>query len=291
MIKDQASRLRDISKIKRLTQEHLHPVRRIAVTSGKGGVGKSNFSLNLGLCMQSLGKRALLVDADTNLANIDILLGINPKYTLTDAILGDKFISDILVEGPQGLRILPAGSGAVEMVGLDEVVLDRLERGLSELEQHQDIIILDTGAGISEGVIEFASSSDEAIVITTPEPTAITDAYAAIKVISARNAAVKLYLLVNMARSLDEAEEVSRKIRLVVENYLSLGIETLGHLPLDENVPRAVSRQTPFLLAYPRCPAAVNIMMIARRLLKLPAREGVRGTLFKHLLSRGGSSD
>jgi flagellar biosynthesis protein FlhG len=269
-MRDQASKLRDMHKLKRLTQEHLHPVRRMAVTSGKGGVGKSNISLSLSLCFQKLGKRTLLVDADTNLANIDILLGINPPFTLADAILGDQFIMDVLVQGPEGLRILPAGSGVVELVGLDDMVADRLEQCLSELERSQDMIILDTGAGISEGVVEFASGSDEVIIITTPEPTAITDAYAAIKVISSRNAAAKLYLLVNQARQLDEANEVARKISLVVENYLAISIETLGWLPADPHVPQAVSRQTPFILAYPRCPAAVNLMMMARRLLKLP---------------------
>lgn len=289
MINDQAARLRDLSRqvgIKRLTQEHLHPVRRIAVTSGKGGVGKSNVSLNLGLCFQLLGRRTLLVDADTNLANIDILLGLHPKYTLADAILGDQFIPDIVVDGPHGLRVLPAGSGVVDMLGLDEVIWERIERGLFELEKRHDLILFDTGAGISEGVVEFASGSDEVIVITTPEPTAITDAYAAIKVIHHRNAAVKIYLLVNLARHQEEAEEVAKKIRLVVENYLSLQIDYLGFLPFDAHVSQAVSRQTPFLFAHPRCPAAVNLKGIARKLLALPGREGERGSLFRSLFGR-----
>ncbi len=286
MIKDQASRLRDLSKIKRLTQEHLHPVRRIAVTSGKGGVGKSNISLSLGICFQKLGRRTLLVDADTNLANIDILLGISPKYTLTDAILKDQFMADILVEGPLGLKILPAGSGVLEMVGLEEVVQDRIERGLREIEQRHDLIILDTGAGISEGVVEWASGSDEVIIVTTPEPTAITDAYAAIKVISARNLAVKMLLLVNLARNQEEAEEVARKIKLVVENYLTVSLEFIGFIPADVHVPQAVHRQTPFAICYPRCPAAINLTMIARRLLKLPDPKNPQGSLFRNLFYR-----
>ncbi|RJP81633.1 MAG: MinD/ParA family protein [Candidatus Zixiibacteriota bacterium] len=285
MIKDQASKLRDLSKIKRLTDEHLHPVRRLAVTSGKGGVGKSNLSLNLGLAWQKLGRRTLLVDADTNLANIDILLGITPKYTLADAILRGAFIADVLVDGPEGLRILPAGSGVVEMVGLDDLVQDRLVRGLEELEKSRDLVLLDTGAGIHEGVVELAGGCDEVIFVTTPEPTAITDAYAAIKVISSRNAAIKPYLLVNQARSSEESEEVSRKICLVVENYLAIHLEPLGFLPLDPHVPQAVARQTPFLLAYPRCPASLNLMMIARRLLKLPPSNS-GGTLFRQLFFR-----
>jgi flagellar biosynthesis protein FlhG len=285
-MKDQASKLRDIHRIKRLTAEQLRPVRRLAVTSGKGGVGKSNVSLNLALCFQKLGRRTLLVDADTNLANIDILLGINPEFTLADAILKDQFIMDVLVQGPEGLRILPAGSGVVELVGLDEMVADRLSVALSELERHQDLIVLDTGAGISEGVVEFASGSDEVIIITTPEPTAITDAYAAIKVISSRNAAAKLYLLVNQAKSKEEADEVGRKISLVVENYLATTLETLGWLPSDPHVPQSVARQTPFLLACPRCPASTHLMMIARRLLRLPVQFTGR-TFFHNFLGAG----
>jgi flagellar biosynthesis protein FlhG len=286
MIKDQASKLRDLSKISRLTEEHLRPVRRLAVTSGKGGVGKSNISLNLGLCLQRLGRRVLLVDADTNLANIDILMGLTPKYTLVDAVLRGQFISDVVMDGPEGLRILPAGSGVVEMVGLDDVIRERLARGLEELEKSRDLVILDTGAGIHEGVVEFASGCDEVIFVTTPEPTAITDAYAAIKVISNRNPAVKPYLLVNQARDQEEAEEVSRKIRLVVENYLAITLESLGFLPADPHVPRAVARQMPFILAFPRCQAALNLTMIARRLLKLPPRSSSGGSLFSQLLTR-----
>lgn len=263
----------------------MHPVRRIAVTSGKGGVGKSNFSLNLGLCFQALGRRSLLIDADTNLANIDILMGINPKYTLADAVLGNQFIPDVVVEGPHGLKILPAGSGVVELIGLDEVVQNRLESGLTDLERDRDLVIFDTGAGISEGVVDYAASADEVIVMTTPEPTAITDAYAAIKVISSRNVAVKFFLLVNLARSGEEAEDVARKIKLVVENYLALNVESLGYIPTDPHIPRAVAKQQPFLLTYPRCPASLNLMMIARRLLKLPMMDR-NISLFNYLFAR-----
>ncbi|MCX6640528.1 MAG: MinD/ParA family protein [bacterium] len=287
MINDQAARLRDISRLKNRADgaTTLSPVRRIAITSGKGGVGKSNFSLNLGICFQKLGKRALLIDADTNLANIDILLGISPKFTLADAVLGDRFITEVLFDGPEGLKILPGGSGIIELVGLEQVMQDRLENSMYELEKGQDIVLLDTGAGISEGVVEFASAADEVIVITTPEPTAITDAYAAIKVISARNQAVKFYILVNFARSEDEAREVARNIKLVVENYLAIDIEILGYLPLDTHVQHAVAQQKPFLLAHPRCPASLNLNMIARRLLRLNQPHRPRGSLFRHLFA------
>lgn len=288
MINDQAARLRDISRFKSKAEKHLHPVRRIAVTSGKGGVGKSNVSLNLSICFQKMGKRTLLVDADTNLANIDVLLGISPKYTLADAVLGDQFLKDILVSGPEGLKILPAGSGVIELLGLESVVQDRLERGMADLEAGQDIVLLDTGAGISEGVVEFASGADDVIIITTPEPTAITDAYAAIKVISTRNVAVKFHLLVNLAKNRDQADEVAHKIKLVVENYLAMDIDMLGYLPVDAHIPQAVAQQKPLLVAHPRSPAALNLEMIARRLLRLPVPKSDRGSIFHQVFRRGG---
>jgi flagellar biosynthesis protein FlhG len=288
MINDQAAKLRDLAKFKSNAEKHLRPVRRIAVTSGKGGVGKSNVSLNLGICFQKMGRRALLVDADLNLANIDILLGITPKYTLADAVLGDRFLKDILVEGPEGLRILPAGSGVIELLGLDSVVQDRLEHGMAELEAGQDLVILDTGAGISEGVVEFASGADDIIVVTTPEPTAITDAYAAIKVISSRNVAVTFHLLVNFAQNKEQADDVARKIKLVVQNYLALDIDVLGHIPVDIHIPQAVAQQKPLLQVHPRSPAARHLEMIARRLLRLPASKADRGSIFHQIFRRGG---
>ena len=287
MIVDQATKLRDISKLKKQTEKHLRPVRRIAVTSGKGGVGKSNFSLNLAICFQKLGQRTLLVDADTNLANIDILLGIHPQYTLADVVLGDRFIKAIILDGPEGLKILPAGSGVVEMLGLDSVILDRLERGISDIEHDRDAIIIDTGAGIAEGVVDYAVGADEVVVITTPEPTAITDAYAAIKVISSKNQALKFHLLVNLVSSKREADEVARKIKLVVENYLAMNLNILEYIPSDAHIPKAVAEQKPFLLSNPRCSAALNIMKVARELLKLPVTNTNTGSLFKHIFSIG----
>ncbi|TKJ42246.1 hypothetical protein CEE37_00790 [candidate division LCP-89 bacterium B3_LCP] len=283
MINDQAARLRDISRLKRATEEHLRPVRRIAITSGKGGVGKSNISINLGICFQRLKRRVLLVDADTNLANIDILLGLSPKYTLGDAVIGGQFLTDILLSGPEGLKILPASSGITELVGLDEVVADRLDNAMAQLESGQDAVILDTGAGISPTVVQFASGADEVIVVTTPEPTAITDAYATIKVISSRNPALKFHLLVNFAKNRQQAEEVARKIQLVVENYLTVKINTLGFIPFDAHVPQAVARQKPFVLTNPHCPASLNINLIARKLLRLPVEKKNGGSVFRHL--------
>ncbi|MFH1861253.1 MAG: P-loop NTPase [bacterium] len=236
--------------------------------------------------LSAVGSKTLLIDADTNLANIDILLGINPQYTLADAILGNQFMTDILIEGPKGLKILPAGSGVPDLVGLDKVVVNRLEQSFGDLEKGNDIVLLDTGAGISEEVVDFARSADEVIIITTPEPTAITDAYAAIKVISAHGAAVKFYLLVNFAKNQSEANEVARKFQLVVENYLAFSIEPLGYIPLDEHIPQAVSRQTPFTLAFPRCAASQHLMIIARRLLKLPIQHDHHKPFLLNLFGR-----
>lgn len=305
---DQAAKLRNLMKSdphlrsKRQTGQQYSPVRRIAVTSGKGGVGKSNFSLNLGICFQMLERRTLLVDADTNLANIDILLGIHPQYTLADAIIGDRSLPEVIIQGPQNLSILPAASGVVELVGLNEVIRNRLEsaladiclrrlpgmsaegitselwafgeKGMGEGYFSPDMVIFDTSAGISSAVVDLVGRmADEVIVITTPEPTAITDAYAAIKVISrtaepsSTERSMKFYLIVNFANNEKEASEVARKIKLVVENYLTLQLHYLGFLPVDRSIPASVAQQKPFLLNYPKCPASRNLKMIARRLL------------------------
>jgi len=285
MINDQAASLRDLAKFKDQADKMMRPVRRLAITSGKGGVGKSNFSLNLSICLQKLGQRTLLIDADTNLANIDILMGIHPEFTLADVILGDKFVKDVLIKGPEGIQILPAGSGVIEMVGLDNIIQERIDQGMIELEQEFDFILLDTGAGIAEGVVDCAAGADEVVVVTTPEPTAITDAYAAIKVISSKNPAIKFHLLVNMAKNADEAIDVYKKIQLVVENYLALQLDSLGYLPRDNFLIKAVARQQPFVLTYPKCPTAMNVAMIARRILKLPTTEKTGGSLFRKLFT------
>ena len=247
--------------------------RIIAITSGKGGVGKSNFALNLAIALSRLGRRVLLFDADINLANIDILLGMSPRYTLRDVILEGKDILDTVVEGPSGIRIVPACSGAADLLDLDGPIKERLMREFEVLQSTADILLVDTAAGLSQNVMDFILSADEVIVMTTPEPTAITDAYAMVKVIAAhasesgqkRNVPIKL--LINFVRSRSEAEEIFEKLSLVITHFLNLSVENLGFLVIDKNIPRAVEHQSPFLLSYPTTAATVCIHSIARRII------------------------
>ena len=240
--------------------------RVIAITSGKGGVGKSNFALNLAIALSRLGKRVLLFDADINLANIDVLLGMSPRYTLRDVVLEGKEISDTVVEGPSGIKIVPACSGAADLLDLDGPTKERLMRAFEALQSTADILLVDTAAGLSQNVMDFILSADEVIVVTTPEPTAITDAYAMVKVISGQKRNIPIKLLINFVRSRSEAEEIFEKLSLVITHFLNLSVENLGCLVIDKNIPRAVEHQSPFLLSYPTTAAAVCIHSIARRI-------------------------
>lgn len=242
--------------------------RRICVTSGKGGVGKSNFALNAAIALAALKKRVLLIDADTNLANLDILLGLNPAADLSDVIAGERTLREIIISGPGGVDILPGSSGVVEMLDLDNLVQLRMIEAFIELESAYEFIIIDTGAGLNPSIVSYVTRSDEMVLITNPEPTSIADAYAMIKIMSHHNPALPIRLVVNLVKSAEQAAEVFERINLVVQNFLNLPILSLGYLPHDPNIPRAVAMQKPFLLAFPKSPASVVMGMMVRKLLQ-----------------------
>lgn len=263
--------------------------RKIAVTSGKGGVGKSNVSLNLAIAYGKLQKKVLLIDADTNLANIDILLGLHARKTLGDVVLGSAFFSEVLMHGPAGVQILPGSSGMVEMMEHDSAAHDKLIAAFEEFERIYDIIIIDTGAGISENVIRFIISVDDAILVTNSEPTSIADAYAMIKIITHRDASIPIHLVVNLAVGRNNAEETFEKLQLAVRNFLDNDIDFLGFIPLDPNVPLAVAKQVPFITLFPRCTASNMLMMMARKLLKISSKDQEdKGFLQKLFTVKGG---
>jgi len=239
----------------------------LSVTSGKGGVGKSNYALNMAIVLAGMKQKVLLIDADTNLANLDILLGINPRYNLSDVITSDQFMRDIIIPGPGGIDILPGSSGVLEMLDIEDEVQNRLIDSYAELEQEYNYIIIDTGAGLTPSIISYVISSDEVIIITNSEPTAITDAYAMIKVISSQNPLLGIRVLINMVDSQQEAADTFERLNLVVQNFLSVSVDYLGFVPTDSNVVRAVARQTPFVLQYPRSPASAALRLTTRKLL------------------------
>jgi flagellar biosynthesis protein FlhG len=239
----------------------------LAVTSGKGGVGKTNIVTNLAIALARQGARVLVLDGDLGLANVDLLLGIAPQYDLQDMILGDRRIEDIVLEGPDGIRVVPASSGVEELANLDEYRTECLLRSLSDIEGDLDLILIDTPSGIGTHAVALSQAADEIIVVTTPEPTSFSDAYAMIKVLTQRALKCVPALLVNQANSENEALEVSRRVQAVAKRFLNIDVEYWGFVLADESVPKSVIRQEPFLSTYPYCPASSCINQLALRVL------------------------
>jgi flagellar biosynthesis protein FlhG len=255
------------------------PRRRIvAVTSGKGGVGKTNIVTNLAIALSRQGIRVLVVDGDLGLANVDLLLGIAPQYDLQDVILGTRALSDVVLEGPDGIRILPASSGVEELANLDEYRTEVLIRSLADLEDDVDLILIDCPSGIGRNAVSLAQVADPILVVTTPEPTAFSDAYAMIKVLSRRSIKCVPALVVNEAASEEEAAAVAKRVGSVAKRFLNLDIEYWGAILADESVPKSVLRQEPFLSTYPYSPASTCIYQLARRVLGMAPKEPQPGS-------------
>lgn len=261
---DQAERLRAIVKE---NMTNVNPARVITITSGKGGVGKTNFAVNLGITLAKLGQKVLLVDADLGLANVDVMLGMIPKYNLGHVLLGEKKIADIIINGPEGMKIIPSGSGMYKLANLGEKKLAQCLASLNELEKTTDIILIDTGAGLSKGVLKFVLAAGEVIIITTPEPTAITDAYGIIKVIAGTKRDLPIRVVVNMVKNEKEAGEVMQRLSAVSQRFLGMELVRLGFIPLDTVVSKAVKEQQPFVLGHPRSAVAQSINQIADQLI------------------------
>lgn len=241
--------------------------RVITVTSGKGGVGKSNISVNLAVQLSRLGKRVIILDADFGLANVEIMLGIRPKYTLADLMFHGVKLREIITNGPENIGFISGGSGIAELANMTRDQLDALRNMLYDLDALADIIIVDTGAGISDSVLEFVAASSEVILVTTPEPTSIMDSYALLKTLSKKSAfhesETKIKMITNRVDSKQEAAELFKKLNSVTANYLQIHLEYLGAIPLDPNVSRAVIRQSPVSLTYPNTRAAIAMRELA----------------------------
>lgn len=241
--------------------------RSLAITSGKGGVGKTNFSLNVAIGLSEMGKRVLVLDADIGLSNVGLLSGIDPPHTIEDAILGEKTLSEVLVDGPSGVKILSGGSGVPTLSHMDDPTRRQLIREVRALGHRFDFTLIDTGTGLFPQVTDFVLSCREIIMVTTAEPPAITDTYAMIKFILRERPDAEIKLLVNMTRSPRESEEVFDKLNLVVNHFLKREIGYLGFLPADRNIPKAVLSHRPFMLAYPNTKGTKSVRRIAGRLL------------------------
>lgn len=217
--------------------------RIIAITSGKGGVGKTNIVANLGFALCRTGKKVLIFDADLGLGNLDILIGISPRYNLSHVLNGDKQLADIIVDGPGNLKILPASSGIQELTQLSDAQKLSLSRAMNSILGGFDILLIDTAAGISSDVLYFNASAQEIMVVVTPEPTSITDAYALIKILSMKYREKNFKLIVNSATSTREADEVFRQLNLVTTRFLDVSVEYFGSVLLDDNVKKGVKKQ------------------------------------------------
>ncbi len=255
---DQASRLRkmfDSGKTEPENKSNNTSSRVIAVASGKGGVGKTNVSVNLGVSLQKMEKEVLLLDADMGMANVDVLIGITPRYNLGHVLEDKCDIEDALITGPEGLTVLPGSSGVDEFINMNIYKIKQLLKLASHLEENYDIIIIDVGAGASQGVVNFIKAADEVIVVLTPEPTAIMDAYSLIKILSKNKVRPKLNLIVNQVDNDREGDEVSKRISSVIKDYLNLEISITSYIPYDSTLREAVKKQKPIVNLYPRSSA------------------------------------
>ena len=251
-------------------QEVEHParwsrphVRTLAIASGKGGVGKSNLAANLAVALGQRGARVVLLDADLAQANLDLLLGVHPRFDVQHVLNGEKTLGDIVVDGPCGVKLLPAASGVPDLAELDDYRRECLLRGLSTLDLEMDLILIDIGSGVSRQVTSFCLAADDVLIVTTPEMPAFSDAYGFIKLLKQHGLARAPHLMVNMADTPEEAEETTHRIRLVARRFLQLELDAWGYIPFDPMIARAVRLQEPVVTAFPNSPAAVAYRALA----------------------------
>lgn len=287
---DQADKLRE--KVE-LYKNQVHTSRVIAVTSGKGGVGKTSISVNLALQFRQQGKRVVVLDADFGLANVEIMLGIRPQYNLADLVFRNMSIDDIITEGPDGIGFISGGSGVQDLVNLDKDRIKKLIAKLVKLDSMYDVVIIDTGAGIADSVIEFVLSSPEVILVVTPEPTSITDAYSLLKAINRKkdfNRESKAIKVVsNRVSNADEGQEIFDKISIVVSKFLNIQLDYLGYIPLDKRIANAVMEQKPITISAPDSEPALRIRKICERLLNISVneeKEGIAKVLLNFIKSK-----
>ena len=280
---DQATQLRNI--IKANSVKYAPRARVFTVTSGKGGVGKSNVSINLAVKFSNMGKKVLILDADFGLANIEVMFGALPKYNLADLIYKGMQIQDIITEGPSGVGFISGGSGIAGLTNLGKEYIDYLIHNLSKLDNLYDVIIIDTGAGISDAVLEFLVASKEILLVTTPEPTSITDSYSLLKALS-RDARfnreqTEIKIVANKTENFEEGKQLYTKLSTVVSRYLKLPLKLVGVIPNDDQLVKAVKQQSPVSISAPNAKASLAFDDIAKTLMS----DGEEMIITKHGMS------
>lgn len=286
---DQADSLRQLARSMNGSKRIQHAIHRsdssgrgvrvISVTSGKGGVGKSNVVANLAIAMSQQGKRVLLIDADLGVGNIDVLLGLSPHYTLNHVLSGEKRLKEIIVNGPAGIKLVPAGSGVQEYTSLGYLERMRILEELDQLEEEFDVVIIDTEGGISENVTYFNTAAQEIVVVVSPEPTSITDVYALIKLLATRYEERRFKVLVNMVRESREALDVFARLSHVTSRFLDISLDYLGCVLWDDRLVESVKRQRAVIDLFPESRSARCFSGLARLLDESSGSTRVKGNI------------
>jgi flagellar biosynthesis protein FlhG len=289
---DQADTLRtlhgDVEPPQQADSRQPTPTRVFTITSGKGCVGKTAVVANTATVLARLGKKVLIIDADLGLANIDIVFGLNPTYNLNHFFNGQRSLEEIMVEGPHGIRILPAGSGVQQATRLETEQKLRFMEELDALHDHFDVVLIDTEAGISENVTYFSVAAQDIVVVTSPDPTAITDAYALMKLLSTRYDQKRFSLIVNSVSNVAEGLDIFQKLTTVATRYLAISIDYLGCIPLDKRLRESIRRQQPIVELYPTSKASAAFQSFASSFATLPEDIKAKGTIqffWKRLMS------
>lgn len=253
------------------------PIQVIAITGGKGGVGKSNLSVNVAVAMAQAGKRVLVFDGDLGLANIDVLLGVSTQRTIADVLEGRCDLRDVIVEGPEGIKIIPASSGTARLANMGAIEHAGIIHAFSEIADSIDVLIIDTAAGISTNVTSFVQAAQEAVLVVCDEPTSVTDAYALIKLLNRDCRLDRFNIVANMVRTDQEGRALFNKLVKVTERFLDVNLHYLGDIPQDEVVRKSVQRQKAVVVAYPSSRAALSYQAIAKKMMLFPVPSGPRG--------------
>lgn len=268
---DQARGLRALKKRR--------PVKVIAVSGGKGGVGKTNVAANLAVALAAIGRKVMVLDADLGLANIDVLYGLQPRATLADVVRGDCLLEEVVLEGPLGVKVVPGASGLTEMSQLGGQAIAGIIHAFSDYHDDLDFLLVDTAPGITGDVLQFAQAAHEVMVVVRDEPTSITDAYAVIKVLSCDRDVSRFRVVTNMTRGSGDGVALYNKLARVTDRFLNVSLHHTGSIPYDERVGRAVQMQTPFMTAYPASMAALSVRKLAERADSWEVPQQARGTI------------
>jgi flagellar biosynthesis protein FlhG len=258
----------------------------ISVTSGKGGVGKSTLSANMAILMQQMNHKALLIDADIHLGNIDLILGVRARYSISDVLRNGMDLQNVIVKGPGNLDILPASSASIDLITTEDALLRKLSQAFAKFQHDYDIILIDTGAGIAQTVISFLIGSDKIALVITPDPASIADAYAVIKIVRSVNMSIPIYLIPNMVSSPEEADILYRKMNLMVNKFLNSQINLGGSVIKDDLIAWSVKKQSPFVLEHPHSAPANSLRLLNRRILQPNGdSKGLQNNIFDRLIS------